>query len=194
MAVAQRHSWLLVAAVTTLMYLLLAGIVRRGNDTLVRQQEELQDKVVQLTTLLAQNKELHERVRRAATRTTALNERFLRRISAELHDGPAQILSLALLRLDSIIAYCAKCLLPNGANRSCQEDLDMIQISLRHALVEMRIIAAGLRLPELENRPLTETFTRVVRTHEQRTETKVLLSLHTLLERNRTGANHQPAG
>ena len=50
-----------------------------------------------LTTLLAQNDELHKRVQRAAARTTALNERFLRRVSAELHDGPAQDLGLALL-------------------------------------------------------------------------------------------------
>jgi len=79
--------------VTLLMYLLLAGFIGRASDTIGRQELALRDQVARLTELLAQNVELHERVRRAATRTTALNERFLRRISADLHDGSAQELS-----------------------------------------------------------------------------------------------------
>jgi signal transduction histidine kinase len=90
---AQQRSWLVVGGVTLLMYLLLAGFIGRASDTIGRQELALRDQVARLTELLAQNVELHERVRRAATRTTALNERFLRRISADLHDGSAQELS-----------------------------------------------------------------------------------------------------
>src|SRR5205809_555232 len=86
------------------IYLLLGGIVRRGGQTIAAQQAELRDKVAQLTALLAQNEALSSRVRTTSARTTALNERFLQRISAELHDGPAQDLAFALLRLDSIAA------------------------------------------------------------------------------------------
>jgi signal transduction histidine kinase len=89
------------------MYLLLAGFIQQASDTIARQELSLRTQVAQLTDLLEQNAELHERVRRAATRTTALNERVLRRISAELHDGPAQELGLALLRLDHISQPCA---------------------------------------------------------------------------------------
>jgi hypothetical protein len=64
--------------------------------------------------------------------------------------------------------------------RQRNEDLDMIQTSLRQSLGEMRVIAAGLRLPELENLTLPETLTRVVRVHERRTETKVQLHLNEL--------------
>jgi signal transduction histidine kinase len=106
---AEQRSWLVVGGTTLLMYLLLAGFIRRASDTIARQELALRDQVTRLTDLLAQNAELHERVRRAATRTTALNERFLRRISAELHDGPAQELGLALLRLDHICQPCAAC-------------------------------------------------------------------------------------
>ena len=63
-------------------------IVWRGNVILKRQYEDV---------LYAR-----EMVRRAAAGATARNELFLRRISSELHDGPAQNLSLAMLRLDSI--------------------------------------------------------------------------------------------
>lgn len=179
---AKARSWLVVGAATLAMYLLLAGIVRRGSDTIVRQQAELQDKVARLTRLLAQNEELHERVRVAARRTTALNERFLRRISAELHDGPAQDLSLALLRVDSVIGSCAACRAHSRDGDQSSEDLNRIQVSLNHALREVRSISAGLRLPELSRLTLSETLSRVVYVHQRRTDTKVALSCQDLPE------------
>ncbi|MFQ5803835.1 MAG: sensor histidine kinase [Candidatus Methylomirabilales bacterium] len=177
---AQMSSWLVVGAATVAMFLLLAGIVRRGSDTIARQQRELSDRVTQLTGLLAQNEELHERVRRAATRTAALNERFLRRVSAELHDGPAQVLGLVLLRLDSVIAHCAAWSLGRPEVPQVNKDLDMIQRSMRHALHEIRVLSTGLVLPELDNLTVPETLARVVRVHERRTETQVMLRLNGL--------------
>lgn len=172
-AAAQQQSWLIVAAATVIMYLLLAGFVRFASDTIKRQQNELGYRVVQLQALLSQNKELNERVRRAAQRTTELNERFLRRIGAELHDGPAQDLGLALLRLDHLqptseISY------PNVAREAGTEpDFNVVQTSLRHALQEIRAISAGMGLPELENLPLPETIVRAIRAHERRTGSSV---------------------
>ncbi|RVD47944.1 sensor histidine kinase, partial [Mesorhizobium sp. M2D.F.Ca.ET.140.01.1.1] len=49
----------------------------------------------------AQNSSLRQRVQRASRRATAINERYLRRIGADLHDGPAQLVALAALRMDS---------------------------------------------------------------------------------------------
>jgi len=142
---AEQRSWLVVGAVTLLMYLLLAGFIRRASDTIARQELALRTQVAQLTDLLGQNAELHERVRRAATRTTALNERFLRRISAELHDGPAQELGLALLRLDHVSQPCAVC--PSASQQPREDALDVIQNSLRRALQELRAISTGLGVP-----------------------------------------------
>jgi signal transduction histidine kinase len=173
---AQWQSWFGVAGATLLVYLLLLGIVRRGHETIVRQQGALRDTVTQLTTLLAQNEALHERVRRAATRTTALNERFLRRISAELHDGPAQALSLALLRLDSVIGEREAGRSVGDDSGQRQAELQRLQQVLRQALNEMRTLAAGLRLPELDHLALADTLARVVRLHEQRTHTQVTLT------------------
>ena len=82
-------------------YLVLHGIVRQASVTIDRQQTALRQQVGELSSLLAQNAALHQRVSAAAARTTTLNERSLRRIGADLHDGPAQMLSLALLRLDA---------------------------------------------------------------------------------------------
>jgi signal transduction histidine kinase len=179
--VAQQRSWLVVGGATLVMYLLLAGFVQQASDTIVRQKSELNSQVIRLTDLLAQNEALHERVRRAAARTTALNERFLRRISAELHDGPAQDLGLALLRLDHVTArYTAHH--PAGLNSSTEEDLNVIQSSLERAMQEVRGIAAGLSLPQLTRLTLAEVLAKVVRVHEQRTKTKVTLYFDDLPE------------
>ena len=107
LAAAQRRSWLVVGGGTLIIALLLAAFVQRIGETIRRQQQALAGQVTQLTELLRQNRELGERVRGAAARTAALNERFLRRFSAELHDGPAQEISLALLRLDHVAVLCS---------------------------------------------------------------------------------------
>jgi signal transduction histidine kinase len=180
-ASAQQRSWLLVGAVTVGMYLLLAGFVRRLSDTIRQQQGELGAQVVQLKELLAQNQELHERVHRAAQRTTALNERFLRRISAELHDGPAQDLGLALLRLDNLEP--ASVMAPAAQPPSPPADFRVVQGALQNALKEIRAISGGMGLPELENVTLAETVTRAVRAHERRTGTTVALTTNALPER-----------
>jgi signal transduction histidine kinase len=87
------------------MYLLLVGLVRQGGRTIRQQDAELRHKVGELDRLLAQNGALHERVRRAAGRTTALNERFLRRISAELHDAERRSAKVVETALGDVPVY-----------------------------------------------------------------------------------------
>ncbi|MGB8645204.1 MAG: sensor histidine kinase [Anaerolineae bacterium] len=176
-AMAQSQTWLIVGAATLIMYLLLAGFVQSASNTIVRQQGELSAQVTQLRSLLAQNEELHERVRRAAARTAALNERFLRRISAELHDGPAQDLGVGLLRLDHISALFAKIgLTPEQAEQNTQ-DVEIITASMRHALQELRALSAGLGVPQLNSLTLAETVDRAVRAHKRRTNTSVSVNI-----------------
>lgn len=173
-ATAQRRSWLLVATITLGMYVLLAGFIGRASTTITHQQSELSDQVARLTELLQQNQVLHERVRRAAARTTALNERYLRRISADLHDGPAQDLGLALLHLDAVATRHQACTCTPGSEQA-RQNLDIIAASLSRAMQEIRAISAGLSLPQLTSLSLAETLRRVVRTHERRTGTVVAL-------------------
>ena len=180
-AAAQRWSWFVVGTTMTIIYLLLVGFVRWAANTIGRQESTLQKQVTQLTDLLARNDELNGRVRRAAANTVALNENFLRRTSAELHDGPVQEVSLALLRLDRAMEQLETCRLSDPKNK-CDENLPIVQTALQTALQEMRAIAAGLGLPQLENLPLPEIFTRVVRSHEKRTSTRVELRLSGLPE------------
>jgi signal transduction histidine kinase len=174
---ASRRSWLVVGAAMLVMYVLLALFVRGASHTIQRQQIKLSDQVTQLTDLLGQNAELDERVRRAAARSAKLNERFLRRISAELHDGPAQDLGLALLRLDHVVDHTVAS--PDSGPADCQNnpELENVQASLQRALTEVRAISSGLGVPQLENLSLEETVWRVVRGHERRTGSKVTVDM-----------------
>ncbi len=179
---AQWQSWLVVGLITLLMYALLSRMVQWASDTIVTQRTELRSTIEQLTESLHQNEQLGERVRRAAARTTSLNERFLRRISAELHDGPAQALALALLRFDAVMETEGGG--SNGAGAARLENLQMMERTLAHALQEIRTIATGLRLPELERLSVAETIMRVVRVHERSSGTEVALQLDSLPEQS----------
>lgn len=182
-AASQRRSWLVVGGATLLIYLVLSVFVQRASNTIQRQQRELTGQVARLTELLRQNGELHERVRGAAARTSALNERFLRRFSAELHDGPAQDISLALLRLDHVAARTAA----NGGGPDSRaetaQDLDAIETSLRHALNDVRTTSSGLLLPQLATLSVTETVDRAVRDHRRRGGAPLAVSMRAVPER-----------
>ncbi len=172
---AQWHTWLAVGAAMLLIYLALVGFVRGTSNTIGRQKIELTEQVARLSELLVQNGELRERAQRATANAAAVNERFLRRISAELHDGPVQELGAALLRMDRVIGQ-------DGAGETpvsktiYQEQLPAIQVSLQNAIREVRALASGLGLPELDGLGLDEVLRRAVHAHERRTGTKVKLT------------------
>ncbi len=147
---AQQQSWLVVGIATLAMYGLLYRLVRTANRTINDQQAQLQRSVDRLTTLLAENKTLHHRLRMAAARAAEINEEFLRRIGRDLHDGPAQDLALALLQIDDL--YQDK---PSQAGT--------VRHALQSALHEIRTLAAGLQLPELESLDTTQVGRRAVR-------------------------------
>jgi signal transduction histidine kinase len=179
---AERESWAVVGGATFVIYCVLAIFVQRASNTIQRQQAALADQVDQLTEVARQNDELHERVRGAAARTTALNERFLRRFSAELHDGPAQDISLALLQLDHIQTTIANDGVPPGTRKIAEEDLEIVQSSLRRSLQEVRSTSAGLLLPHLTGMSLSAVIDHAVRSHRRRTGSSVEMALTDLPE------------
>ena len=172
---AQWRTWLAVGLTMLLIYLALVGFVRWTSNTIERQENALTRQVQRLTELLTQNGELRERVQRAAANASAVNERFLRRISAELHDGPVQDLGAALLRMDRVIGQdqASLALIPNQVY---QEQLPAIQSSMQNAIQEVRALASGMALPQLEGLRLDEVLARVVNSHERRTGTQVKLT------------------
>jgi signal transduction histidine kinase len=158
----------------------LAAFSQRVSDTIDRQKNELNRQVVRLTDLLDQNQQLHARVQRAAASVARLHERLLRRIGAELHDGPAQDLSLALMQMDTAIARSEAPAQGDSAAHSDQQLLTGIQAALQNALTELRAISSGLGLPQLTSLSLEETLAHAAHAHERRTHTRVDLDLHDL--------------
>ena len=181
-AAAKRRSWIMVTAATLVMLALFALLVRRAQATIVAQQNELRQKVGQLTSLLEQNEQLHERVRRAAGRTTALNERFLHRIGADLHDGAGQGLALALMRMESLAAHCEQCASETSQGRTVSNELRMLHEALRGALGDLRAIYKGLHLPDVEQYSVADTVRRALRDYQQTSGITPALSLEKLPE------------
>lgn len=179
---AEALSWLVVGLVTAGMMAALSGIVARGSRTIEEQRNRLTSQVSELTTLLEQNDDLNTKVQRAYGRTAIINEKFLRRVGADLHDGPAQLLSLALLRLDALspLVQTPPVAAHKSATVAAQDDLEKIRHSLKEAMKELREISSGLALPELENATLPDVIQMAVRNHERRTETRVKLELSPL--------------
>jgi signal transduction histidine kinase len=93
----------------------------------------------------------------------ALNEQYLRRISAELHDGPTQLLGFAALRLEAI-----------STARARDDDALRVQQSLNTAIEDIRNICRGLTLPELEMLSGGDVALRAIREHETHSRGEVL--------------------
>lgn len=178
---ARLLSWGLVAAVIGVSFLLLYGIVKQGSDTIGRQEAALEKQVAELSQLLAENSALSDKVRAAADRTMTLNERALRRISADLHDGPGQTVALALMRFDALRASVW-----GGVEAEPPTEppaaLDEVEGALRDALRDMRAIAAGLRMPELSPLPVRDVVERAVSDHRRQTGMAVAVAIGSVPE------------
>jgi signal transduction histidine kinase len=127
---------------------------------------------------LQRNAALSERVQHAAARKAQTDEQLMMRIGHELHDGPAQELSLALLRLEGLRDDLAARVEVAGEDN----DFIVVQSALERSLREIRGIASGLRLPELDALTLKEVIDRAVDEHERRTSDVVDLTVADLPE------------
>ncbi|WP_262297607.1 sensor histidine kinase [Microvirga sesbaniae] len=158
-------SWVAVACATALIMLGLFGIVYRGNRLILSQQRQLRARLIDIEQSSRHNQVLKERAERASGRVAELTENYLRRIGAELHDGPAQLIGLAALAVEHV----RRARTPD----SREEELQALESVLSDALREIRTTSKGLMLPDIERLPLQEVVKRVVSHHELRTGTGV---------------------
>jgi signal transduction histidine kinase len=168
---ARIKSWLAVAGSILIFFLALSAIVLRGSSTIESQGSALKQRVLDLSALLQQNEALRARVQFASQRAVETNESFLRRLGADLHDGPAQLIALASLRIDSEVLTNT-----DTSAEKRETEIASIKSSLDHAMNEIRDICRGLILPQIERSSLSEVLDRVVLSHEQRTGTSVNLT------------------
>lgn len=164
---ARRKSWLAVALVLTAIGTSLYAIVLRGSRTIDRQRSTLHAQVAELRSLSERNTALRLRVQKAAGRASAMHDGALRRIGADLHDGPAQLMGFAALRLDSLRGPIE--------GTPAEADLDAVERAVKDAIREVRSIARGLSLPDIEDREPCEILRGVTEAHAARTHTAVAL-------------------
>jgi signal transduction histidine kinase len=173
--VTQTGSWLVVAAIMLGMYLLLFGIVRRGSETIESQREQLKTKLDELSQVLQQNHKLHDKIRLAAVHTTTLNEQFLRRIAADLHDGAAQDLALGLMQFESVARKWEARAAEAGEGASLDE-IAMVRTALQSSLRELRSTCVGLQLPEIDRLDAFEVAARAAQDFERKTGSNITVS------------------
>lgn len=174
LAAARLQSWAIVSLITSAMLAALYLIVRRGSKLIDQQRSALEDRVGELSDLLAQNQQLRASLQDATDKSLALNEQVMRRVGADLHDGPAQLLALAQMRLDRAVEG------PIGTG-----EMEQVRSFLGDAMREIRSISRGLALPKVETLALPDLLRSVVATHEERTgdSVQLLVSWTTTLDR-----------
>lgn len=164
---ARRMGWLVVSGMFLTSGLLLYGIVLAGGRTIERQQADLARQLAESRRMSDQNRALRDRVMAAATRASAQAERVMRRVGLDLHDGVAQHLSLASLRLDGAVRD------PEAA------EAKTVRGALDAAMRELRAISRGLALPDLEHLGAAEVVARAVDDHCRAFGTEVALAMPT---------------
>jgi len=127
--------------------------------------DDLNEKVIKLSKIINKNKQLQRNMKSASGRAVELNERFLRKVGADLHDGPAQSIGYALLKLNQIKG--------KPIAKELGHEFPGIIASLDDSLNEIRGISSGLVLPELEQMTLEEAIHKVIDRHIDNTETEV---------------------
>ena len=160
---ARRTSWLVVGGAFLSSGLLLFGIVQAGGRTIRQQRAELVAQLSETRRISRQNELLRKRAVSASSRSTAQTERAMRRIGFDLHDGPAQYLALASLRLESAL---------QGTSAS-SGDVEQVRQSLSQSLQELRLIARGLSLPDLDRIGLHELIDRAIKDHERQSDMQI---------------------
>jgi hypothetical protein len=163
----QLGIWIAIVAVALTIILLLASMANTGNSLLAR--------VAELTHLRAESERRRQRIGDASLQVSEMNERTLQRLGSELHEGPAQLVALAMLKFDSLEQLVTKATKAMPSYEGEMEDLGAIRRALNDALRHIRCVAGRLPLPDIEPLSVAETLATAARRHERLTGVAVEL-------------------
>jgi signal transduction histidine kinase len=167
---ARYKNWLIVGALLAAIVLVLSGFIHRGSKTILAQQKLLGDKVIDLEEILRVNENLRTKLQEANQTVAGLNERVLQQVGTDLHDGPAQTLAYAALKISKF---------QNLSELSTKQKSEITSMRrfLNDALTDVRKVSAGLMLPELEQGSLRDAIGLAIENHKKNTATEVVESL-----------------
>ena len=166
---ARRAAWFTVLAIMLGLGSLLYIIVLGGSRLIDRQRRDLDARMADLTEMSARNEDLRRRVQSAAARAAAQTEQSMRRIGADLHDGPAQYPAYAALRLDNLRDHME--------TPAANGELDTVAVAITDAMTEVRALSRGLSLPDIADRPLPDILRGAVDAHVVRTGHEVAITI-----------------
>lgn len=161
-------AWLVVGLVGLLTLLLLFAIVYSGSATIQKQRSAIKQRFREKMLLHRKNDHLKSEIENALRTSARVDDLVHMRLGAELHDGPAQLMSFVLLRLDEVEETLRD--RPPHARALVQQ----LRSALQEALKELRAISAGLFLPDAgDTGNAVEVLRKIIRAHECRTACSV---------------------
>ena len=159
-----RNSWLIVGGSSLAMFIALFAIVYRGNVRIEQQRALLKSRIREQARLRSENSQLEKRIREALTESARIDDLNQRRLGAELHDGPAQLIALILLRLEEIESRAGE----------TSAVVDALREVASEALKELRAISSDLFFPGADDAlSMTDVLRNVIENHERRTNSIV---------------------
>lgn len=162
-------NWLLLGSWVVLTMSVLFDIVHDGSETIEKQKSRLTGQIRDLTTLLDQNEGLRRQLQDKTAEAALIHERVLQKVSADLHDGPAQLLTFQLLRLNKLAPTIESTMGATGL-----DELRRLRAAIADTLTEVRAISSGLALPGLMETSLVETLELAITQHFEQTSTSVI--------------------
>ena len=150
-----------VIVVSLILMVGLFGIVLEGSSTIDRQARVLSKRLALSHIRAANVRELRTAAQVASHSIAEMTDKNLRTIGTDLHDGPAQSVGFAVLKLDQI----------RRKSRAVERNalVSEIETTLGGALAEMRAIALALVLPDIEELNLMQVIDRAIELHVSRT-------------------------
>jgi signal transduction histidine kinase len=165
---ATRFSWLAIGLATSALIGVLSFIVSKANELILSQRQKLEQQVGELRQLLSQNIDLQENLRRSNEDASRVNEKVLQRVGADLHDGPAQLLTFAILRMSRIKNMVST----DATAASAANEMSGI---ISDALRAIRNLSTGLMLPELADLTFAQAIEKAIMMHKEYTNSDVSL-------------------
>lgn len=156
----------LVICSLLLLLLLLFYLVSRVTSLFSAYHKAMYKHKSLLEATLQENKDLQKNMRDASSRAIQLNEQFLRKIGADLHDGPAQSIGYAVISLDKVNK-------DDSNSDVFNQQYHSVKDALTYSIEEIRTIAAGLVLPQIENLSLPDSVVKVISLHQKKSDMKV---------------------
>ncbi len=159
--------WSTTAGVSLLMLGMLYLLARRSNRVIVEQRDRLKRRAARASALARQNERLRGQADLAKLQAIQANEDLLAEIGSTLHDGPIQSLALLVLRLSAV----------GTDKRRIVEDCAESAGLASGVMHDLRDMATGLVLPELEDLDVEQVVRAATDRHRTLTGTEVALAI-----------------